>query len=593
MQFDRNEDGLRHAAAAQEYRHRHGSRAPGVVMQGGRRTTRPISSSRSCQSRASRHGITALGRAEASTGRMRIMADHTRASTFLIAEGVLPANEGRGYMLRRILRRAVRHGRLLGLERPFLTTCGRGRPDHEGPVSRTGRAPRSSSASATRRRPSADAGARPRALRHDRGKGEKTARDDPRRRGVPALRHLRLPARPDAGRSSQAGLTSTSRRLRRGAQAGASQPRWSRSGEAAAAMEICVRPRRPDRADRVPWLRDRDRRRRGARRSSRTAASSTQQAVGEEAASSSTRPVLRGVRRPGRRHRTVLTADGQRPRRLRITAGPYGVFGHRGRVERGTLRGASPPTIDAMRPRPAIRANHSATHLFHERAAPHPRRARRPARLARRARPPPLRLRPPQADDARRARSRTRSQRHRRWARTHPVETRVMPRRGGRATGARALFGEKYGDEVRVVSMGARPGTARLAIGRALRRYPCSPHRRHRPHQARRARRAGVAAGVRRIEALTGAGARPRRRRGGGARPGRRAAAHPARGSCPSGIRALLDERRAQANEIAELRRRLALAGEGRGQGATRRSPASPFLAQGADRRLGQRPARG
>ncbi len=60
------------------------------------------------------------GESDQATKAHRVLADHGRAMTFLVADGIVPGNEGRGYVLRRVIRRAVQHGQRIGLESPFL-----------------------------------------------------------------------------------------------------------------------------------------------------------------------------------------------------------------------------------------------------------------------------------------------------------------------------------------------------------------------------------------------------------------------------------------------------------------------------------------
>jgi len=119
MQYDRAEDGTLTPLPKQNIDTGMGLERVAAIMQGVH-SNFETDTLRSIMHIAEEITGTTYGTAEKTDTSLRIIADHARAITFLISDGVLPSNEGRGYVLRRILRRAVRHGRLLGVEKPFL-----------------------------------------------------------------------------------------------------------------------------------------------------------------------------------------------------------------------------------------------------------------------------------------------------------------------------------------------------------------------------------------------------------------------------------------------------------------------------------------
>ena len=191
----------------------------------------------------------------------RVVADHLRAGTFLMADGVLPSNEGRGYVLRRILRRAMRHAHMMGSREPLLhrlvpaliRQMGGAYPEiirAEALVTETFKLEE------TRFRSLLERGLG--LLAEETGQARRP-RHPARRRRLPPLRHLRLPARPHPGRAARRGPRGRYRGLR-GRDGRAAPPRPRRLGRQRRGGDRCrlVRPEGEARRHRIPRLQHRD-----------------------------------------------------------------------------------------------------------------------------------------------------------------------------------------------------------------------------------------------------------------------------------------------------------------------------------------------
>ena len=305
-----------------------------------------------CVGRLARH--TYAGSMSPSDVSMRVVADHIRATTFLIADGVIPSNEWRGYVLRKIMRRAMRHGKQLGFTEPFLHSLVRVLDREMGDAyPELRREPRDDREDDPRRREPLRRGAdrRPAAARSGDRQGARHAGSKilPGAGGVPALRHLRHPLRLHRGHRGDAGRHGRQGRVRRGdggpARQGARRQRVRRQegrGRSRSRAEATTATRGV--GDQFEgYTSDRGHRRagrgavrrataagRGARRRTSRATSrwrgrrsiSSRAARSRTPAASSTRRPARGDGRgPGAHpHRPAARAPGPRRRRARFTS---------------------------------------------------------------------------------------------------------------------------------------------------------------------------------------------------------------------------------------------------------------------------------
>ena len=305
MQFEQVTKEERVRSAASLDRHRHGAGAHGRILQGVD-SVFETDLFRASDRRDRRPALGAGPQGEQTVASFRVIADHLRSSAFLIADGVLPSNEGRGYVLRRIMRRAMRHAQLLGAEEPLMhrlvwalvREMGQAYPElvrAENLIEETLRLEETRfRKTLVRGLPSSTRRAR-RLKKGDMFDGD-TAFTLYDTYGFPL--DLTQDALKSRGISvDQASFTDAMERQRAKARAS-----WAGSGEAASESDL-VPAAREARRDRISGLRDRERRRRGRRAGEGRQGDRQPQGRRDRRDRAEPDAVLCGVRRPGRRHR--------------------------------------------------------------------------------------------------------------------------------------------------------------------------------------------------------------------------------------------------------------------------------------------------
>ncbi|MBC7165238.1 MAG: alanine--tRNA ligase [Roseovarius sp.] len=495
----------------------------------------------------------------------RVIADHLRSTSFLIADGVMPSNEGRGYVLRRIMRRAMRHAHMLGAKDPVMyrlvpalvAQMGQAFPE-------LGRAQtlieETLRLEEMRFRQTLERGLR---LLDEELAGLPESAPLP---GAVAFRlydtyGFPLDLTQDALREKGRSVDIAGFDAAMAAQKARARAAWAGTGEA---------------ADQTVWFDIAEEK--GVTEflgydtesaEGQIVALVQQGAAVQNAADGATVQIMVNqtpfyAEAGGQVGDTgvIETATGRA--RVTDTRRMADVFAHLAVIETGKIETgqAARLTVDHAR-RSAIRANHSATHLLHEAL----RRTLGDHVAQRGSLNAPDRLRfdfshPRPLSDAELARIQAEVNDFIRQ--NSPVTTRIMTPDDARAIGAQALFGEKYGDEVRVVSMGTLEGSGKGANGATYSIELCGGTHVRQTGDIGTFVVVGESAssgGVRRIEALTGAAAFDYLS-GQAARLGTVAADLKTRPEdVPERVRALLEERKSLANEVAQLRRELAMAG--------------------------------